>query len=119
MAGGWHDGHGNGEEASLNTPCAVGLFPLGRSPWGCDDLCGQVWEWTSTLWGEDMAKPRFAYPYADDGREALQAPPQVRRVLRGGCFSSPGFKACCTYRGSLEPDGFWRGNGFRVVVAPA
>lgn len=117
--GGWHDGHGNGEEASLNTPCAVGLFPLGRSPWGCDDLCGQVWEWTSTLWGEDMAKPRFAYPYADDGREALQAPPQVRRVLRGGCFSSPGFKACCTYRGSLEPDGFWRGNGFRVVVAPA
>ncbi|WP_455922686.1 SUMF1/EgtB/PvdO family nonheme iron enzyme [Pseudomonas putida] len=114
--GGWREGHGNGEEAALNDTCAVGLFPLGRSVWGCDDLCGQVWEWTTTLWGEDMAQPRFAYPYADDGREACEAPPQVRRVLRGGCFSSPGFKACCTYRGSLEPDGFWRGNGFRVVV---
>lgn len=113
---GWREGHGNGEEASLNDTCAVGLFPQGRSIWGCDDLCGQVWEWTSTLWGEDMAQPRFAYPYADDGREAATAAPQVRRVLRGGCFSSPGFKACATYRGSLEPDGFWRGNGFRVAV---
>ena len=26
-------------------------------------------------------------------------------------------KANAHYRGSLEPAGFWRGNGFRVVVA--
>jgi len=38
-------------------------------------------------------------------------------VLRGGCFSSPREKACVSYRGSLEPQGFWRGNGFRVVVS--
>lgn len=115
-AGPWAPDHGNGEEAALNDTCAVGLFPAGRSPWGCDDLCGQVWEWTTTLWGEDMATPRFAYPYAEDGREAPDAPAEVRRVLRGGCFSSPAWKACCTYRGSLEPEGYWRGNGFRVVV---
>jgi iron(II)-dependent oxidoreductase len=66
-----------------------------------------------------MATPHFAYPYLDDGREALDAGPSIRRVLRGGCFSSGKLKACCTYRGSLEPDGFWRGNGFRIVVAKA
>ena len=115
--GAWHPDHANAEEAGLNDSCAVGLFPQGRSPDGCDDMAGQVWEWTSTLWGEDTATPRFKYPYADDGREAAEAPADVRRVLRGACFVSPREKANCTYRGSLEPDGCWRGNGFRVVVA--
>ncbi|MBM3524438.1 MAG: hypothetical protein FJX57_15920, partial [Alphaproteobacteria bacterium] len=107
----------NGEEAGLEDTCTVGLFPRGRSPYGVDDMAGQVWEWCSTLWGEDMAAPSFRYPYRDDGREDRMAGPRVRRVLRGGCFSSGREKANCTYRGSLEPDGFWRGNGFRFVVA--
>ena len=85
----------------------------------CADMTGQVWEWTSTLWGDDMATPSFKYPYRADGREDAQAGPRIRRVLRGGCFSSARNKACCTYRGSLEPDGFWRGNGFRVAVSTA
>lgn len=80
-------------------------------------MAGQIWEWTTTLWGNDMATPSFAYPYRDDGRENLGAPADIRRVLRGGCFSSTSVKACCTYRGSLEPNGFWRGNGFRIVVS--
>jgi iron(II)-dependent oxidoreductase len=106
----------NSEEAGFNTTCTVGLFPKGRSPYGCYDMTGQIWEWCTTLWGEDMAKPSFAYPYVGDGREAPDVSPAIRRVLRGGCFSSNQKKACCTYRGSLEPDGFWRGNGFRIVV---
>ena len=115
--GPWQPDHANAEESGLNDSCAVGLFPQGRSPDGCDDIAGQVWEWNSTLWGEDMATPRFKYPYADDGREDAEAQADVRRVLRGACFISPREKANCTYRGSLEPDGCWRGNGFRVVVA--
>jgi iron(II)-dependent oxidoreductase len=114
----WQDDASNSEEAGFNTTCTVGLFPKGRSPYGCYDMAGQVWEWCTTLWGEDMATPSFRYPYRDDGREEKDAGPAVRRVLRGGCFSSGQQKACCTYRGSLEPDGFWRGNGFRIVVAP-
>lgn len=112
----WIDDAANSEEAGFNTTCTVGLFPKGRSPYGCYDMAGQVWEWGTTLWGEDMGTPSFAYPYADDGREALDSAPSIRRVLRGGCFSSGKLKANCTYRGSLEPEGFWRGNGFRVVV---
>ncbi|RDW63696.1 ser thr phosphatase family protein [Coleophoma cylindrospora] len=114
----WQDDVANHEELGLNTTCSVGLFPKGRSPYGCYDMAGQVWEWCTTLWGEDMATPSFLYPWRNDGREALDAPGSIRRVLRGGCFSSGRLKACCTYRGSLEPAGFWRGNGFRIVVAP-
>ena len=114
---GWNPEATNSEETGFNAPCAVGLFPAGVSPYGCYDMAGQVWEWTTTLWGSDMATPAYRYPYADDGRENADAPPEIRRVLRGGCFSSTSAKACCTYRGSLEPNGFWRGNGFRIVVA--
>ncbi|KAK2063052.1 DUF323-domain-containing protein, partial [Colletotrichum caudatum] len=114
----WEDQAANSESTGLNATCAVGLFPRGRSPYGCFDMAGQVWEWCSTLWGEDMATPSFQYPWQDDdNREELDAPQHIRRVLRGGCFSSPRIKANCTYRGSLEPSGFWRGNGFRIVVA--
>jgi iron(II)-dependent oxidoreductase len=115
----WKADAANSEEAGFNMPCAVGLFPAGASPYGCLDMAGQVWEWTATLWGDDMTMPNFRYPYADDGREDPDSGPSVRRVLRGGCFSSNRAKANCTYRGSLEPDGFWRGNGFRIVVAEA
>ncbi|KAH8651439.1 C-type lectin protein [Xylariales sp. PMI_506] len=116
----WLNDGANSEETGFNRQCTVGLFPAGRSPYGCYDMAGQVWEWCTTLWGDDMATPSFEYPYrADDGREALgdDIPGNLRRVLRGGCFSSGRTKACCTYRGSLEPAGFWRGNGFRIVVA--
>jgi len=115
--GGWAADRCNSEEAGLNDTCTVGLFPAGRSIYGAEDMCGQVWEWCTTLWGDDMTTPSFSYPYAEDGRENAQAGSRIRRVLRGGCFSSGREKACCTYRGSLEPDGFWRGNGFRIVVA--
>ncbi|KAF3048699.1 hypothetical protein E8E11_007642 [Didymella keratinophila] len=114
----WHHDAANSEEAGLNAPYSVGLFPGYGSQYGCLDMVGQVWKWCSTLWGEDMGTPSFKYPYRkDDGREAKEAPPAVRRVLRGGSFSSGAPKANCTYRGSLEPAGYWRGNGFRIVVA--
>ncbi|KAF2994206.1 hypothetical protein E8E14_000099 [Neopestalotiopsis sp. 37M] len=109
----------NCEELALNNKCAVGLFPQARSPYGCHDMTGQVWEWCTTLWGTDMTTPTFRYPWnSSDGREDLLAGNEVRRVLRGGCFSSGQAKATCSYRGSLEPTGFWRGNGFRIVVVP-
>ena len=113
----WAPDHSNSEEAGFNECCAVGLFPEGNSPFGCADLAGNVWEWCRTLWGEGMRSPSFRYPWADDGREDLDAAPRIRRVLRGGCFSSPSYKANCIYRGSLEPTGFWRGNGFRICVS--
>ena len=115
--GEWADDIANSETVGFNAACTVGLFPKGRSPFGSHDMAGQVWEWCSTLWGEDMAQPSYTYPYRDDGREDGNAPDNCRRVLRGGCFSSGPTKACATYRGSLEANGFWRGNGFRIAVS--
>jgi len=112
----WQDDSANYEESGFNTTCSVGLFPKGRSPHGCYDMSGNIWEWCTTLWGDNMTTPTFKYPWRDDGREAQEAPASLRRVLRGGCFSSGRAKIACTYRGSLEPGGFWRGNGFRIVV---
>lgn len=114
----WCHDAANSDETGLNAPCTVGLFPKSTSPYGCLDMAGQVWEWCSTLWGEDMATPSFPYPWRkDDGRESVEAPEAERRVLRGGCFSSAALKVSCSYRGALEPGGYWRGNGFRIVVA--
>lgn len=113
----WAAEHCNGEETGFNDLCAVGLFPEGASPFGALDMAGNIWEWCLTLWGADMAVPYYLYPWRDDGREALDAAGDIRRVLRGGSFVSPGEKTNAVYRGSLEPAGSWRGNGFRIVLA--
>lgn len=113
----WAADHANDDETGFNDICTVGLFPEGVSEFGCHDMAGQAWEWCTTLWGTDMTAPEFRFPWANDGRERLDAASNVRRVLRGGCFSSGRAKANGVYRGSLEPSGFWRGNGFRIVVS--
>ncbi|TGO55078.1 hypothetical protein BCON_0097g00350 [Botryotinia convoluta] len=114
----WNASYVNYKDLPLNERYSVGLFPKNVSLFGCFDMVGNVWDWCSTLWGEDVSTSTFPYPYrGDDGRENVDAGAEIRRVIRGGCFSSSREEISCTCRGSLEPDGCWRGNGFRIVVA--
>jgi gamma-glutamyl hercynylcysteine S-oxide synthase len=87
------------------------------SPFGILDAAGNVWEWTSSLWGEDGSKSTYGYPYkADDGREDMSAPDSVRRVLRGGSFDYYVYRVRCAYRyGSAPAHGYYY-RGFRVLA---
>jgi formylglycine-generating enzyme required for sulfatase activity len=106
-------------ESSVGLRSTVGCFPGGASPYEVEELSGNVWEWTRSLWGEDWEEPRFAYPYvADDGREDIAASPQVLRVLRGGAFYFNSRLVRCAFRFRFNPDYRYDNIGFRVVLSP-
>jgi formylglycine-generating enzyme required for sulfatase activity len=109
----------NFDETGLLGRSAVGCFPGGVSPCGCEELSGNVWEWTRSLWGEDLGQPSFVYPYvADDRREDFAASPRVLRVLRGGAFDYGSWSVRCASRGRDGPDSRDDLIGFRVVLSP-
>ena len=110
----------NYDETAVGTTSAVGCFPGGVSPYGAEDLAGNVWEWTRSLWGKSFGEPEFRYPYDPrDGRENWEAGDEVRRVLRGGSFYNLQGYVRCADRDNYYPYSRARYDGFRCVVAPA
>lgn len=107
----------NTAEANIGETTPVGQFsPQGDSPYGCADMIGNIWEWTSSLWGKDWQNPNFKYPYKrDDGREELSANNTIFRVLRGGSFGYSSISARCARRSWGLPG--IRNNGFRVALS--
>jgi len=86
----------------------VGSYPQGASWCGAQDLAGNVWEWTASLY-----RP---YPYqADDVREDPTS--TGSRVLRGGAFGSRRAGVRTTYRNHVErPHSTKVDYGFRCVM---
>ncbi len=83
----WDAQRCNSGEGGPGDTTPVGAYPQGASPYGLLDLAGNVWEWTRSLWGREVSRPAFGYPYdAEDGREDPGAGDEVLRVLRGGAF---------------------------------
>ncbi|MEW5958348.1 MAG: SUMF1/EgtB/PvdO family nonheme iron enzyme [Chloroflexota bacterium] len=81
----------NYDQTGIQTTSAVGCFPRGASPYGVEEMSGNVWEWTRSLWGKDVYNPDFNYPYdLGDGREDLGTGTSIPRVLRGGAFNNIG-----------------------------
>ena len=105
-------------QQAIGEPSALGAFPAGASPVGAEEMAGNVWEWTRSLYGKDIFKPTFGYPYqADDARrEDLSAKDDVYRVVRGGSWSGLRVDARCAYRDWYSPVFRYGYLGFRVVL---
>jgi formylglycine-generating enzyme required for sulfatase activity len=109
----------NYNDTGIGSTSAVGCFPGGVSPYGCEEMSGNMWEWTRSLWGTDWQKPDFNYPYkSDDGREKLDAKLEVLRVLRGGSFNLNQWVVRCAFRDWSNPVYRIVNWGFRVVLSP-
>ncbi|HTG36672.1 MAG TPA: SUMF1/EgtB/PvdO family nonheme iron enzyme [Thermoanaerobaculia bacterium] len=101
----------NVDESGVGEVSAVGCFPGGASPWGCEEMSGNVLEWTRSLFK--------AYPYVSwDGREDIEASSGHSRVVRGGLYFLGAGAARCAYRNWGVVDIRSGYVGFRVVVLP-
>ncbi|WP_295414068.1 SUMF1/EgtB/PvdO family nonheme iron enzyme [uncultured Thiodictyon sp.] len=105
-------------ESIIGETSVIGCYPAGRSPYGCEEMTGNVGEWTRSLWGKYVFSPEFSYPYdpTDSARERLDARSDVLRVVRGGSWRSPRGQARCAARTGHPPDTRIDTLGFRVVL---
>ena len=75
------------------SPTALGTHPAGASPWGCQQLLGDVWEWTSS---DFTAYPGFrSFPYREYSEVFFGAD---YKVLRGGSWATHPAAVRCTFR---------------------
>ena len=101
--------YGGGSKHGRTSP--VGAHPDGASPYGLQDMAGNVWEWVSTVYAP--------YPYdARDGREDPRS--GLPRVLRGGSYASPTSRNLrCAARSRSATGRRSPHIGFRVARHPA
>jgi formylglycine-generating enzyme required for sulfatase activity len=85
---------------------SIGMHPQGASPYGVDDMSGNVQEWTSSLYRH--------YPYdPDDGREDPLIQDEYA-VARGGSWLDDPYQMRTTYRNDAT---IWDEVGFRLACS--
>ena len=95
----WNPASANAARETGGRISEVGRYPNGASPFGVLDMCGNVWEWTSSN----------LLSYSDN---QVMAP---GKVIRGGAFNVPSERATTTYRGVLPPERLGDKTGFRLA----
>ena len=101
-AGAWNPARTNSVEAGIGRTVAVGLYPLGRSPFGVDDMTGNVWEWCLNLHDQP----------SDTSLSTSEA-----RVLRGGSWYDSPDDVRASVRDHYHPDFRYGNFGFRVLCS--
>jgi formylglycine-generating enzyme required for sulfatase activity len=86
-------GYCNSSESGLLHTTEVTQFPQGKSPYGCWDMAGNVFEWTSSKSGGSMSK----------------------YVLRGGSWFSDSYNCRCAFRNESHPNFINSYIGFRCA----
>ncbi len=89
----------------------VGTYPDGKSHVGCQQMIGDVWEWTSS---DFTGYPGFKSGF-DEYNDKWFA---NQKVLRGGSFATPRMSIRGSYRNFFRLDERWMLSGFRCVRDP-
>jgi iron(II)-dependent oxidoreductase len=93
----WGDGEPSSERANLGQrhdgPAPIGAYPTGASAYGCEQLVGDVWEWTAS---DFAAYPGFrSFPYREYSEVFFGA---GYKVLRGGSWAADPVAVRTTFR---------------------
>jgi ergothioneine biosynthesis protein EgtB len=100
--------HANLMESWIWSPTKIGSYPEGRSYYGCHQMVGDVWEWTSS---EYVLYPGFMSKFQEyTDKWAIN-----QKVLRGGCFATPSKQIRNSYRNYFKPHERILFSGFRCA----
>ena len=89
-------------------PSPIGSYPQGKSHYGCHQMIGDVWEWTSS---EYVLYPGFRSKFSEyTDKWAIN-----QKVLRGGSFATPRTQIRNSYRNYFKPHERIPFSGFRCA----
>jgi ergothioneine biosynthesis protein EgtB len=87
---------------------AVGAFPDGQTQYGCQQMLGDVWEWTSS---DYVPYPGFKSEFNEYNDKWFVN----QKVLRGGSYATPALHIRSTYRNFFHAQERWMISGFRCA----
>jgi len=86
----------------------VGAFPDGGNRYGCQQMIGDVWEWTTS---DYVPYPGFKSEFDEYNDKWFVN----QKVLRGGSFATPQIHIRTTYRNFFHAHERWMISGFRCA----
>ena len=95
-------------ENGLWAPAPTGAFPAGQNAYGCHQMIGDVWEWTTS---DYVPYPGFKSEFDEYNDKWFVN----QKVLRGGSFATPQLHIRSTYRNFFHAHERWMTSGFRCA----
>ncbi|MCB9795825.1 MAG: SUMF1/EgtB/PvdO family nonheme iron enzyme [Alphaproteobacteria bacterium] len=106
----WYGG-GSEHKEVVKGPAVVGGRPAGVSPFGAEDMAGNVWEWCVDTWRDNYGRVDAL------GIDPCHVDPAVSsRVLRGGSWVGWSWLLRCALRDGDLTENRCLSLGFRVVL---
>ena len=99
------------QEAGLRETTPVGKYENGKSPYGCYDMAGNVWEWCADYYDQN-------YYYVSPSENPQGPETGQQRIIRGGGFLYFGHYARCAARYRVPPYAQSPQIGFRCAKTP-
>jgi ergothioneine biosynthesis protein EgtB len=100
--------HANLFENELWSVAPIGAFSTGASSYGCQQMIGDVWEWTTS---DCVPYPGFKSEFDEYNDKWFVN----QKVLRGGSFATPQLHIRSTYRNFFHTHERWMVSGFRCA----